>query len=153
MDLATIAKLMEMLQDSSLNELEVSESGMRIRLSKTPSRAGGSIVPASVRSESPESMAAAEIASLLALPEIENNAEKVVVAGLPGTFYRAPAPGADPYAREGDIIEEGQTLALIEAMKMLNPVEAPLAGRIGHILVEDGQPVTAGTPLITLIAD
>lgn len=154
MDLATIAKLMEMLQDSSLNELEISENGMRIRLSKTAGRAGGgSVIPANVRSETPEAMAAAEIASLLALPEVEDSVEKVVVAGLPGTFYRAPAPGAEPYAKEGDIIKEGQTLALIEAMKMLNPVEAPLAGRIGHILVEDGQPVTAGTPLITLIAD
>ncbi len=153
MDLAVIAKLMEMLQDSTLNELEVSEAGMRIRLSKTSSRNGASVVPASARSETPEAMAAAEIASLLALPEVESSVETVVVAGLPGTFYRAPAPGADPYAREGDLIEEGQTLALIEAMKMLNPVEAPIAGRIGPILVEDGQPVTAGTPLITLLTD
>ncbi|ATN32818.1 acetyl-CoA carboxylase, biotin carboxyl carrier protein [Rhizobium sp. ACO-34A] len=153
MDLATIAKLMEMLQDSSLNELEVSENGMRIRLSKTAGRSGGSVIPASARSESPEAMAAAEIASLLALPEVEDSVETVVVAGLPGTFYRAPSPGAEPYAKEGDVIKEGQTLALIEAMKMLNPVEAPLGGRVGHILMEDGQPVTAGTPLITLIAD
>jgi acetyl-CoA carboxylase biotin carboxyl carrier protein len=98
-------------------------------------------------------MAAAEIAALMALPEIADTDEAVIVAGLSGTFYRAPAPGAEPYAQEGDLIEEGETLALIEAMKMLNPVEATRSGRIVSILVADGEPVTPGTPLILLASD
>ena len=151
MDLATIERLMQMLENSTLNELEVSENGMRIRLAKTATRNGGA--SPSLRRDTPEAMAAAEIAALMALPEIAETDEAVIVAGLSGTFYRAPAPGAEPYAQEGDLIEEGQTLALIEAMKMLNPVEATRSGRIAAILVGDGEPVTPGMPLILLTRD
>lgn len=153
MDLSTIERLMQMLENSALNELEVSENGMRIRLSKTASRSGPLPPPRLTPRETPEAMAAAEIAALMALPEIAETDEVVVVAGLSGTFYRAPAPGADPYAREGDRVEEGQTLGLVEAMKMLNPVEASRSGRITRILVADGEPVTPGTPLVILGAD
>ena len=150
MDLSTIERLMQMLENSALNELEVSENGMRVRLSKTASRSGTLPPSRLTPRETPEAMAAAEIAALMALPEIAETDEVVVVAGLSGTFYRAPAPGAEPYAREGDLVEEGQTLGLVEAMKMLNPVEASRSGRITRILVGDGEPVTPGTPLVIL---
>jgi len=153
MDLSTIERLMQMLENSTLNELEVSENGMRIRLSKTAARNGSVQSTRPVLHDTPEAMAAAEIAALMALPDIAETDEAVIVAGLSGTFYRAPAPGAEPYAQEGDLIEEGQTLALVEAMKMLNPVEAPRRGRIVSILIADGEPVTPGTPLILLASD
>lgn len=153
MDLSTIERLMQMLENSALNELEVSENGMRIRLSKTASRHGATPPSRLAPRETPEAMAAAEIAALMALPEIAETDEVVVVAGLSGTFYRAPAPGAEPYVREGDLVEEGQTLGLVEAMKMLNPVEASRSGRVAQILHADGEPVTPGTPLIVLSAD
>lgn len=153
MDLATIERLMQMLENSTLNELEVSENGMRIRLAKTATRNGSAPPSPAMRRDTPEAMAAAEIAALMALPEIAETDEAVIVAGLSGTFYRAPAPGAEPYAQEGDLIEEGQTLALVEAMKMLNPVEATRGGRISAILVGDGEPVIPGMPLILLARD
>ncbi len=153
MDLSTIERLMQMLENSTLNELEVSENGMRIRLAKTAGRIAGVATTGLLPHDTPEAMAAAEIAALMALPEIADTDEAVIVAGLSGTFYRAPAPGAEPYAQEGDLIEEGETLALIEAMKMLNPVEATRSGRIVSILVADGEPVTPGTPLILLSSD
>lgn len=153
MDLATIERLMQMLENSTLNELEVSENGMRIRLAKTVDRGAGVPTSAALRRDAREAAAAAEIAALMALPEIVDTDEAVIVAGLSGTFYRAPAPGAEPYAQEGDMIEEGQTVAFVEAMKMLNPVEAPRGGRIVSILVADGEPVTPGTPLILLASD
>ncbi len=153
MDLSTIERLMQMLENSTLNELEVSENGMRIRLAKTAGRNGGTPAAVPTRRDTPEAMAAAEIAALMALPDIPEIDEAVIVAGLSGTFYRAPAPGAEPYAQEGDLIEEGQTVALVEAMKMLNPVEAPRGGRIVSIMVADGEPVTPGTPLILLASD
>jgi acetyl-CoA carboxylase biotin carboxyl carrier protein len=153
MDLSTIERLMQMLENSTLNELEVSENGMRIRLAKTAARNGGAQATRPMLRDTPEAMAAAEIAALMALPDVAETDEAVIVAGLSGTFYRAPAPGAEPYAQEGDLIEEGQTVALVEAMKMLNPVEAPRAGRIASILVADGEPVTPGTPLILLASD
>ena len=153
MDLATIERLMQMLENSTHNELEVSENGMRIRLAKTAGRTAGAPPSPPRPRDTPEAMAAAEIAALMALPDIAETDEAVIVAGLSGTFYRAPAPGAEPFAQEGDLIEEGQTLALVEAMKMLNPVEATRNGRIVSILVADGEPVTPGMPLILLARD
>jgi acetyl-CoA carboxylase biotin carboxyl carrier protein len=153
MDLSTIERLMQMLENSTLNELEVSENGMRIRLAKTAGRGAGAPAASPTRRDTPEAMAAAEIAALMALPDVDETDEAVIVAGLSGTFYRAPAPGAEPFAKEGDLIEEGQTVALVEAMKMLNPVEAPRGGRIVSIMVADGEPVTPGTPLILLASD
>ncbi|HCL67384.1 MAG TPA: acetyl-CoA carboxylase biotin carboxyl carrier protein [Rhizobium sp.] len=153
MDLILIGKLMEMLENSALGELEVTEDGVRIRLSKTPRGEARAASATSSRPETPEAMAAAEIAELMALPSAdEGSLEVAVPAGLPGTFYRAPAPDAAPYVSEGDLVEEGQTLALIEAMKMLNPVEAPQSGRIIAILIADATPVATGTPLIVIDA-
>ena len=64
-----------------------------------------------------------------------------------GTFYAAPSPGAEPYAKEGDIIKEGQVLCIIEAMKLMNEIESKVHGRIAKILVENAQPVEYGQPL------
>jgi len=150
MDLPLIARLMEMLENSALNELEVTEDGVRIRLAKAP-RGGRPVTPHVPAGETPETTAAAEIAELLALPrEGPANAEFSLVAGLPGTFYRSPSPGAAPYVEVGAEVEEGQTLGLIEAMKMLNPVEANAAGRVTAILVDDATPVAPGTQLFII---
>lgn len=142
MDLDLIEKLLRLLEQSSINELEVSENGVRIRVAKTPRAA------APVTDPSPVVSASAPVA--ITPPTTVSGSEHIIVAGLVGTFYRAPAPGADPYIREGEMVEEGQTLALVEAMKMLNPVEADCAGRVKQILVDDATPVVAGAPLIVI---
>jgi acetyl-CoA carboxylase biotin carboxyl carrier protein len=67
-----------------------------------------------------------------------------------GTFYRAPSPGSDPYVREGDTIKQGQTLCIIEAMKLMNEIESRLDGRIVKIVADNGQPVEYGQPLFLL---
>jgi acetyl-CoA carboxylase biotin carboxyl carrier protein len=67
-----------------------------------------------------------------------------------GTFYRATAPGAAPFVSEGDVVKEGQTLCIIEAMKLMNEIEARIAGRIAAVLVENGQPVEYGQPLFSV---
>lgn len=149
MDLILIGKLMAMLENSSLDQLDVTEDGVRIRLSKTPT-AGADAADRGPRSGTPEAHAESEIAALLALRGQPGGAETHVTAGLPGTFYRAPAPGEQPYAEEGMLVEEGQTLGLIEAMKMLNPVEAPVSGRLAAFLVQDATPVETGKPLILI---
>ncbi|MGV8939698.1 MAG: acetyl-CoA carboxylase biotin carboxyl carrier protein [Allorhizobium sp.] len=150
MDLILIGRLMEMLENSTLNDMDVTENGVRIRLSKSagmPRQAASN----SPSGETPEISAAAEIAALMALPQYEDaSAEFSIVAGLPGTFYRSPSPGAAPYVEVGDLVEEGQTLALIEAMKMLNPVEATTSGRVVAILIDDATPVAPGAQLILL---
>ena len=148
MDLDLIEKLLRLLEQSSVNELEVSENGVRIRVAKTPRPAAPAPTPAS-QSTITASSGGAPPAAASASTKAEDN-EHVIVAGLVGTFYRAPAPGAAPYITEGEMIEEGQTLALVEAMKMLNPVEADCAGRVKQILVDDAMPVVAGAPLIII---
>jgi acetyl-CoA carboxylase biotin carboxyl carrier protein len=67
-----------------------------------------------------------------------------------GTFYRAPAPDADPFVREGDLVDEGQVLCIIEAMKLMNEIEAKMAGRVAKILVDNGQPVEYGQSLFLI---
>ena len=78
---------------------------------------------------------------------------QTIVAGLTGTFYRAPSPDAPLFVEIGDRVEEGQTIGLLEAMKMLNPIEADRAGRVIQILADDGALVTRGAPLIRLAPD
>jgi acetyl-CoA carboxylase biotin carboxyl carrier protein len=76
--------------------------------------------------------------------------EEVLVAPMVGTFYAAPTPGEDPYISEGDIVEPGYTVGIIEAMKMMNEIEAETAGRVTRILVENAQPVEYGQPLMVI---
>jgi acetyl-CoA carboxylase biotin carboxyl carrier protein len=129
MDLDLIERLMIMLEKSTLDTLDVTENGMRIRLSKA----------GTVR----ETEQAEEVSQADRSP-----AGHLISAGLTGIFYRAPAPDAAPFAEVGDEIKEGQVLGLIEAMKMLNPVEADRDGMIEAILVANAQPVLPGQPLI-----
>jgi len=143
MDLDLIERLMRLLENSSVNELELTENGTRIRLSKTvavpqPGAASAASSSAGARANATASAAAA------------GPKEHVIVAGLPGTFYRSPLPGEAPFVELGALVEDGRKIAIVEAMKMMNPVEADCAGRITAIHVEDGAPVTAGMPLMTI---
>jgi acetyl-CoA carboxylase biotin carboxyl carrier protein len=142
MDLDLIERLMRLLETSSVNELELTENGTRIRLSKTGAPQSSA---ASAASSSTATRANAAASAAATGPK-----EHVVVAGLPGTFYRSPLPGEAPFVEIGALVEDGRKLAIVEAMKMMNPVEADCAGRITAIHVEDGAPVTAGMPLMTI---
>lgn len=145
MDLDLIERLMRLLETSDVNELEVSENGMRIRLSKTATQQiraqAASTASASASDSAARSSASASTAA---------SKDHIVVAGLPGTFYRSPMPGEPPFVEVGDAVEDGRKLAIIEAMKMMNPVEADCAGTITAIHLEDGAPVAAGVPLFTI---
>jgi acetyl-CoA carboxylase biotin carboxyl carrier protein len=136
MDLALIEKLMRLLEASDLQELDVNEGGMRIRLAKK--RSGG-VVPEG------EPLVATTQAPVDA-PQAKLVAHRII-AGMAGTFYRSPSPGAPPFVTEGMEIRDGQQLAIIEAMKMLNPVEADMDGVIARILLNDGDSVSPGTAL------
>jgi acetyl-CoA carboxylase biotin carboxyl carrier protein len=131
MDLHLIERLMAMLAKSDLESLDVTEGRMRIRLRKA-----GHITDTDLPADHPTDIAA--------------ETGQVIVAGLTGTFFRAPAPGVAPYVQEGEEIREGQVLGLIEAMKMLNPVEAPCDGRVEAILVKDADAVIPGQQLMRL---
>ena len=145
MDLEVIERLMRMLSESEVEELDVTEGNLRIRLAKgaaVRSKAAG----APVADDAGQSRPRRADDGLEPGPATGSDLH-VIVAGLPGTFFRAPAPGAEPFVSEGEAVRDGQQLAIVEAMKMMNPVEADCDGTVLEVLVGDAAPVQAGTPL------
>lgn len=142
MDINLIERLMQLLEKSSVNELEVTEGNLHIRLAK---------VPAAARSAAPASTPLPEEDPAPAEPA--GDGLHTIVSGLPGTFYRAPAPGEPPFVEEGGRVADGQQIGIVEAMKMMNPVEADCDGEIVAVLVGDATPVAAGTPLFSIRKD
>lgn len=137
MDVALIERLMRMLEQSSLQELDVNDGGTRIRIAKKRTLGLDDGGPAYVASED-ETHEPAE------------SGPHRILSGMTGTFYRASAPGVAPYVIEGARIEDGQRVALIEAMKVFNPVESDVGGTVLRVLVEDGAPVFPGMALFEI---
>jgi biotin carboxyl carrier protein len=137
MDLALIERLMRMLEQSSLQELDVNDGGTRIRIAKkrTLGLEDSHSVPEAVETD---------------LREAAEAGPHRILSGMTGTFYRSSAPGVTPYVTEGARIEDGQRVALIEAMKVFNPVEADVSGTVLRVLVEDGASVHPGMALFEI---
>lgn len=147
MDIRKIKKLIEMLEESNLAELEIKEGEESIRIS----RAGSASSPPShhhhvVAAPAPVTTTPAEIESAAA-PAMTGHA---VVSPMVGSFFRAATPGANPFVEVGSQVNVGDTLCIIEAMKMLNEIEADKAGVVKAILKENGQPVEYGEPLVII---
>lgn len=138
MDPTLVDRLVALLHDSGLNEIEFEEGDVHIRLVKDGAAARTEVPSAPLPASAPEPSAPRD---------------RAIVAGLTGIFYRSPSPEAPPFAEIGDLVQEGQTIGLLEAMKMLNPIEADRAGRVIQILADDGALVTRGAPLIRLAPD
>jgi len=142
-----IRRLADLLREYALTEVEVEREGVRVRLRREapPVAAAptGPVVslPASPAVASPAA-AAAPGASEAHLLTIE--------APMVGTFYRAPAPAAQPFVREGDRVKKGQVVCIVEAMKLMNEIESKIGGRLVKVLVENAQPVEYGQPLFLL---
>ncbi len=145
MDIRKVKKLIEMLEESSLAEIEIHEGEESIRISRTSSVGEtvvtkGTVAPAQSRGTTSE--------------ERDTGASAppghVVTSPMVGTFYRAPSPGASPFVEVGVEVNVGDTLCIIEAMKMLNEIEADKAGTVRAILRENGQPVEYGDPLFII---
>ncbi len=151
MDIRKVKKLIEMLEDSSLAEIEIREGEESIRISRTSSVpmavAPVMTTPVSVPVNSTEAPAAAEPA--VAAGE-ELPAGETVTSPMVGTFYQAPSPGGKPFVEIGSQVQPGDTLCIIEAMKMLNEIETERAGTVRAILKENGQPVEFGEPLFVI---
>ncbi|MFD1329993.1 acetyl-CoA carboxylase biotin carboxyl carrier protein [Mycoplana ramosa] len=144
MDLEVIERLMQMLSNSDVEEMEVTEGNLRIRLAKGAT-ARSNTTPVASSHNAYSAIQTADAAEAA----IDSNVH-TIVAGLPGTFYRAPAPGTAPFINAGDEIRDGQQLAIVEAMKMMNPVEADCDGTVLEILLDDAAAVQAGTPLFRI---
>lgn len=138
MDLAFIERLMQIFERSSLAELEYAEASGRVRLAR--GQAGPPDAPA----------ATADAPSPRAAARPTESARHVVQASFPGVFYRSTAPGQPPLVSVGDVVEEGQTLGILEAMKLFNRVQADMAGRVVDIPAEDGATVELGATLFGL---
>lgn len=144
MDIRKIKKLIEMLEESNLAELEIKEGEESIRISRAGSASPSPVHHHVVAAPAPAAPAAVESA---AAPTMTDHA---VVSPMVGTFFRAASPGANPFVEVGSQVKVGDTLCLIEAMKMLNEIEADKAGVVKAILKENGQPVEYGEPLVII---
>jgi acetyl-CoA carboxylase biotin carboxyl carrier protein len=149
MDIRKIKKLMELVEQSGINELEVREGEESIRLSKAPA----GVVMASAATPATAPAAAAPVAAApaaAAAPVAAPPAGHTLNAPMVGTFYRAPSPDSAPFVEVGKSVSAGDVVCIIEAMKLMNQIEADKSGVVTAILVEDGQPVEFGQPLIVI---
>ncbi len=154
MDIRKVKKLIEMLEESSLAEIEIHEGEESIRISRTSSAdpvapAAPVAIMAPAASVAPIAAAPAE-----AIPAQSDEASvpsgHTIKSPMVGTFYSGPSPGAKPFVQVGDSVSEGDTLCIIEAMKMLNEIEADKSGVIKAILKENAQPVEYGEALFVI---
>ncbi len=153
MDLNLIKKLVKIVDTSEITDLEVEENGLKIKVAKKIRNFKSEGQPQVIIGQSP--------AALETTPKVVPD-EKAVVSSEPhidqheikspivGTFYRAPAPDADPYVQVGDTISPGSVLCIVEAMKLMNEIESDIGGKIIKILVENGRPVEYNQPLFLI---
>ena len=158
MDIRKIKKLIELLEQSEVDEIEVHEGEESVRIRRSPPvvaapGAGVSYVaapPPAVPSRAPAAPAVPEPAPAGAEPEVSGH---TVTSPMVGTYFSASSPGSRPFVNVGQRIEVGDTLCIIEAMKILNQVEADCTGVVSAVLVENGQPVEYGQPLFIVDLD
>jgi len=157
MDLRKLKKLIDLVEESGIAELEVTEGEEKVRIVKGGS--GGREVAVLSPSASPASPPAAQAVSVLAAAaasapdsgEAPTSLEgHIVKSPMVGTFYRSGSPGAKPFVEVGDTVKAGQAICIIEAMKLMNEIEADKDGVIKAIMVENGQPVEYGEPLMMI---
>jgi len=138
-ELAELRQLIRLVQHTGIGELEVTAGGRTVRISAHAGAAPAPAVTAAVTATPTPAVAAVGTEHLVA-----------IVSPMVGTFYRAPAPDADPYVETGDVVEVGQTVCIIEAMKLMNEIESEVKGRVARILVENAQPVEYGQKLFLI---
>jgi len=151
MDIRKVKKLIELLDESGIAEIEITEGEESVRISRyaqgVPAAPAPVAMAAAPVAAAPAAAAAAPAAAVAAEPE-EDGFE--VKAPMVGTFYAASSPGAAPYVQVGDRINEGDTLCIIEAMKMMNQIEADISGVVKSIRLQNGEPVEFGQTMIVI---
>ena len=151
MDIRKVKKLIELLEESGVAEIEIHEGEESVRISRA-----SSTVAAAPMMAAPAPVAAAPAPAAAPASEAHPEAPATDISGhavkspMVGTFYRAPSPGATPFVEVGQSVNVGDTLCIIEAMKLLNQIEADKAGTVKAILVENGQPVEYDQPIFVI---
>ena len=146
-DSALIRELASLLDETSLTEIEIERAGLRLRVARNVSVAAA--MPATFHAMAAAPAAAASAAASAAANDLSAH-PGVVPSPMVGTAYWAPEPGAKPFVDVGTKVTVGQTLMIIEAMKTMNQIPSPRGGTVTQILVEDGQPVEFGEPLVII---
>jgi acetyl-CoA carboxylase biotin carboxyl carrier protein len=144
LDLEQLRELIRLLDESNLTEIEVEQDDDRIRVRRDPVAVAGAVTSQSVSAE-----VASEAPGAAGVPHVDENGV-YVTSPFVGTFYRAPSPDADAFVEVGDEVAAGQVLCIVEAMKLMNEIEAEAAGTIVEILVENGKPVEYGDRLFRI---
>ena len=153
MDLRKLKTLIDLVSESNVSELEITEAEGKVRIVKGgPAMVQGMQMPMQVPLNAPASTAPAQALAAASAPAAAPEVPKghVVKSPMVGTFYRASAPGAKAFVETGSQVKEGDTVCIIEAMKILNEIEADKAGTITEILCENGQAVEYGQPLFVI---
>ncbi|MBK6355302.1 MAG: acetyl-CoA carboxylase biotin carboxyl carrier protein [Betaproteobacteria bacterium] len=149
MDLRKLKKLIDLVQESGISELEVTEGEEKVRIAKHYGAVAAA--PQQYYAPPPPVALGAPVASSVNLDDEDELPEgHIVKSPMVGTFYRSPSPGADAFVQIGQTVKQGETICIIEAMKLLNEIEADASGVIKAILVENGEPVEFGEPLYVI---
>ncbi len=162
MEFENLITLINAVSDSTLTGLKYEENGVKIQLTKkegkvkviaAPAAAPAALpVPAAEAAAiQPAAVAPAAVQPEASADEAADKPGNIVKSPLVGTFYAAPAEDADPFVAVGDTVKKGQTLAIVEAMKLMNEIESDFDGKIAEVLVENGQPVEYGQPLFRIV--
>lgn len=147
-DADAVRQLAQILTETSLTEIEYENEGCRIYVAKQHQMAAH--VPPMIAAPTMINTVSLEEVSSSPTPQTLKQHPGVVKSPMVGTVYLAPEPGADTFIRVGDHISEGQTLLIIEAMKVMNPIKAPKAGKVIHVFVKDASPVEYAEPLLVI---
>ena len=150
MDIRKVKKLIELLEESNINEIEIKEGEESVRISRGAASAPQVqlAAPAPAPVVAAPATAAAPAAPAAAEPELSGH---IIKSPMVGTFYQSPSPGSPAFVTAGQTVKAGDVVCIIEAMKMMNQIEADKNGVIEAILVEDGQPVEFDQPLFTIV--
>ncbi|MSQ53952.1 MAG: acetyl-CoA carboxylase biotin carboxyl carrier protein [Betaproteobacteria bacterium] len=154
MDLRKLKKLIDLVQESGIAELEITEGEERVRINRgglqQASHAAQPQAAAPLAAVAPRPAAAPQAAAGASAGSDAGQEGHVVKAPMVGTFYRTPSPDAKPFVEAGQSIKQGETICIIEAMKLMNEIESDATGVVKAILVENGQPVEYGQPLFII---
>ena len=150
MDLRKLKTLIDLVSESNISELEITEAEGKVRIVKEGSRAGVTYAAPSPGAPAPVPAPVAAESLVPPPPAPAAAAGKVIKSPMVGTYYRAASPGAPPFVEVGSTIKDGQPVCIIEAMKIMNEIEADHSGKVVQILCENGQAVEFGQPLFVL---
>ena len=153
MDLNLIKKLVRILDTSGITDLEVEESGFKIKIAKKVRTVSFNGQPQMIQSASPDpdlSNVELNVEEKTRISEDESKNHHIIISPIVGTFYRAPTPDADAYVQVGDVVSQGSVLCIVEAMKLMNEIESDVNGKIIKILAENGKPVEYNQPLFLI---